>query len=74
MHPLCRPESVRDDLRERQQSPCPAMHSLRGRHRPRHRLKPATPLASKTKASPNANFQKPSVEEEPSRDGLALTE
>ena len=34
MHPLCRLESIRDHLRGREQSPCLAMRSLRGRHRP----------------------------------------
>lgn len=74
MHPLCRPESVRDDLRGRKQGPSSAMHPLRGRHRPGHHPQSSTPALSKTKPRPNANLQKPSVEEESSRNGLALTE
>ena len=74
MHPLCRSESIRDRLRGRKQNPCPAMHILRGCHRPGDRLQSPTPLASKTKASPNAHLRKRPVEEVPPRDGLALAE
>ena len=73
MHPLCRPESIRDHLRGRKQSPSPAMHSLRGRQRPGDRRQSPTPLVSKTKASPNAHLRKRSVEEEPPTMALALT-
>lgn len=73
MHPLCRPQSVGDHLRGRKQNPRPAMCPLRGRHRPRHRLQPSTPLASKAEASPNAHLRKQSMEEGAPRDGLTLT-
>ncbi len=73
MHPLCRFESTRDHLRWREQSPCPAMRALRGRHRPRNRLQPPTPPLSKTKPRPNTHLRKRSMEEESPHDGLAFT-
>jgi hypothetical protein len=63
MHPLRRPESARDHLRRRKQSPSPAMRPLRGCHRPRNRLQPPPPPLSETQPRPNAHLRKRPVEE-----------